>query len=72
MGGNPHYKVCMLQQWLEKEACVVLNWTWVGKYSLLQGMYVTTMARERGMSCGELDWDWEVFSVTRQVCHSNG
>ena len=45
----------MSQQWLAKEACLVLNWTWVGRYSLLQGLHVATMARKRGMSCGELD-----------------
>ena len=62
----------MSQQWLEKEACVVLNWTWVGKYSLLQGMYVPTMARERGMSCVELDLGWEVIPITRYACCNNG
>ena len=62
----------MSQQWLEKEACLVLNWTWVGRYYLLEGMHVATMARKRGMSCAELDWGWEVFSVTRHACCNSG
>ena len=57
----------MLQQWLEREACLVLSWTWVGRYSLLQGLYVAAMARKRGMSCVLLGWGWEVFMVTRHV-----
>ena len=48
----------------------------VGRYSLLQGMLNSSQQwlEKRGMSCAELDWDWEVFTVTRHVAMltSNG
>ena len=29
--------------------------------------HVVKVVRKRGMSCGELDWDWEIFTVPRHV-----